>query len=206
LALYLHLPTSVNQFLVECGSHNNFELLLRHWGTQFIKTTKIYDPLHTIVASVEPLKLLELPEQFHDLFRKYLNKQCPRCHTKPGAYAAMCLFCGQYLCANSSCCRSDGAGECYQHMVRCGAGSGVFLMLQSSAIIIMSDEKCCFWGSPYFDQFGEEDLFFSRGKPLFLSLPVYELLGTFITLHKLDDELLRADIPNYKKAQQSKLW
>lgn len=44
-----------------------------------------------------------------------------------------------------------------QHAVNCGRGTGIFLIVLSSVIIIIRAERVCIWGSVYLDCFGEED-------------------------------------------------
>ena len=45
----------------------------------------------------------------------------------------------------------------YQHSVACGAGTGVFLIVNSSVIIVVRGSRAAIWGSVYLDQHGEED-------------------------------------------------
>ena len=45
----------------------------------------------------------------------------------------------------------------WQHALDCGRGTGIFLIVLSSVIIIIRAERVCIWGSVYLDSFGEED-------------------------------------------------
>ena len=45
----------------------------------------------------------------------------------------------------------------FQHALNCGRGTGIFLIVLSSVIIIIRAERVCIWGSVYLDSFGEED-------------------------------------------------
>ena len=45
----------------------------------------------------------------------------------------------------------------YQHALDCGRGTGIFLIVLSSVIIIIRGDRVCIWGSVYLDSFGEED-------------------------------------------------
>lgn len=44
-----------------------------------------------------------------------------------------------------------------QHAFDCGAGTGIFLVVTSSNIIVIHGKRACVWGSVYLDSFGEED-------------------------------------------------
>jgi len=45
----------------------------------------------------------------------------------------------------------------FQHSIDCGGGTGIFLVVTSSYIIVIRDKRACLWGSVYLDTFGEED-------------------------------------------------
>ena len=45
----------------------------------------------------------------------------------------------------------------FQHALNCGRGTGIFLIVLSSLIIIIRADRVCIWGSVYLDCFGEED-------------------------------------------------
>lgn len=38
----------------------------------------------------------------------------------------------------------------------CGGGVGLFMFVKTSGVLLISEDKSCIWGSPYFDQYGEE--------------------------------------------------
>lgn len=44
-----------------------------------------------------------------------------------------------------------------QHSQNCGAGTGIFLLINASVIIIIRGHRFCLWGSVYLDAHGEED-------------------------------------------------
>ena len=44
-----------------------------------------------------------------------------------------------------------------QHSIDCGAGTAIFLAVNSSTIIVIRGKRACLWGSVYLDAFGEED-------------------------------------------------
>jgi E3 ubiquitin-protein ligase UBR3 len=43
------------------------------------------------------------------------------------------------------------------HAAECGAGTGVFLIVTSTYVILIRRHKACLWGSLYLDQYEEED-------------------------------------------------
>lgn len=44
-----------------------------------------------------------------------------------------------------------------QHAITCGRGTGVFLVVTSTFIIIVRGSRACLWGSLYLDGYDEED-------------------------------------------------
>ena len=44
-----------------------------------------------------------------------------------------------------------------QHSIDCGAGTAVYLAINSSTIVVVRGKRACLWGSVYLDAFGEED-------------------------------------------------
>lgn len=47
--------------------------------------------------------------------------------------------------------------EAVAHAQECGAGTGVFLVITSTYIIVIRGHRACLWGSLYLDDFEEED-------------------------------------------------
>ncbi|KAH3873595.1 hypothetical protein DPMN_036889 [Dreissena polymorpha] len=45
----------------------------------------------------------------------------------------------------------------FQHSVECGAGTGIFLLINSSIIVVIRGPRAALWGSVYLDEYGEED-------------------------------------------------
>ena len=50
-----------------------------------------------------------------------------------------------------------GVCETVNHSVECGGGTGIFLAVNSSTIVVIRGKRACIWGSIYLDKFGEED-------------------------------------------------
>jgi hypothetical protein len=79
----------------------------------------------------------------------------------------VCLICGEVL-------NAGGKGECTKHSYKCGAGAGMFFLLQECSGLIMHKSKAAYIHSPYVDSHGETPQF--RGRPLNLDLDRYEHL------------------------------
>ena len=47
--------------------------------------------------------------------------------------------------------------ETVLHSQECGGGTGIFLSVNSSTIIVVRGKRACVWGSVFLDIFGEED-------------------------------------------------
>jgi len=114
-------------------------------------------------AAPRRLGLTPLPRLFQTLLEAYDSRVCDACGQPPRPPGgALCLLCRQYVCAAGPC-----GGRA--HVRSCGAGVGVLLVLKITAVIVVRDDRRGLWGSPYLDEFGEEDTDLRRGKPLYLS-------------------------------------
>lgn len=71
--------------------------------------------------------------------------------------AGVCLLCGTLVCMKQSCCKQRNVNESVVHSLECGAGTGIFLGVTSTYIIIIRGQRACLWGSPYLDAYAEED-------------------------------------------------
>lgn len=128
--------------------------------------------------------MVTLPELYHDLYMSYRDQQCKFCREVPHR-PALCLICGELVCFASECCRRvrvPGASdsgivcECFSHAVECGAGTGIFMLLKTSMVLLIRESHWCIWGSPYLDAYGEEDAELKRGRPLHLNRERYQQL------------------------------
>ncbi|EMP38682.1 E3 ubiquitin-protein ligase UBR3 [Chelonia mydas] len=100
--------------------------------------------------------LLQLPENYNTIFQYYHRKTCTVC-TKVPKDPAVCLVCGTFVCLKGLCCKQQSYCECVLHSQNCGAGTGIFLLINASVIIIIRGHRFCLWGSVYLDAHGEED-------------------------------------------------
>jgi len=139
-------------------------------------------------------QLLRLHQQFDQIFQFYHKKVCDQCGKVPKD-PAVCLMCGTMVCMRENCCRKniignqvnkDAACETVRHSIECGGGTGIFLSVNSSTIIVVRGKRACVWGSVFLDFFGEEDKELKRGKPLYLNEKRYQLLEHQWVSHKFD--------------------
>lgn len=103
-------------------------------------------------------RLMDLPEAYDIIFQYYHRKQCPNCNTVPKE-PTICLVCGTMVCLRDLCCKHPTSGVCeaIQHSIDCGAGTVMYLSVNSSTIVVVRGRRACLWGSVYLDAFGEED-------------------------------------------------
>ncbi|CAI5483860.1 unnamed protein product [Closterium sp. Yama58-4] len=125
------------------------------------------DPPRLVRAPTQP-SFHPLPEIYQDLLLSTMNKKCRNCGQEP-PNPAVCLCCGELLCYHSSCCHSDGRGECYRHALRENGGTGLFLVMRSTQLVLIHGVHICAGLSIYLDSHGEDDAYMRRGRPLYLS-------------------------------------
>lgn len=134
--------------------------------------------------------LLKLHNSFDHLFQYYHKRVCTNCNKVPKD-ASVCLLCGTIVCLKEACCKQIGPngvalGETVKHAQDCGGGTGIYLAVNSSTIVIVRGKRACIWGTVFLDVFGEEDRELKRGKPLFLHQVRYKLLENQWLTHKFD--------------------
>lgn len=130
-----------------------------------------------------PFQLMRLPVVYQDLVHRYIKVRCSSCKTVQDE-PALCLLCGR-LCSPAwkSCCSESG---CQTHAASCGAGTGVFLLVRKTTILLQRNARQAPWPSPYLDVYGEEDVEMHRGKPLYLNEERYAALTYMVAAHGLD--------------------
>ncbi|KAI4340077.1 hypothetical protein MLD38_024949 [Melastoma candidum] len=134
-------------------------------------------------STAVPFRLMQLPHLYQDLLQRYIKQQCPNCKSilqEP----ALCLLCSK-LCSPSwkPCCRES---SCQSHAYACGSGTGVFLLIRRTTILLLRNAHQALWPSPYLDAFGEEDTELQRGKPLYLNEERCAALTYMVASHGLD--------------------
>jgi hypothetical protein len=107
------------------------------------------------------LSVTAMPTSYTDLYAE-LGRLLPDCEQ-----TAVCLVCGQVL-------NAGGKGECTRHAAQCGAGAGLFFLLQECSGLLLHKSKAAYLHSPYVDSHGETPQY--RGRPLNLDVARYEHL------------------------------
>ncbi|XP_041979503.1 E3 ubiquitin-protein ligase Ubr3 [Aricia agestis] len=141
--------------------------------------------LRSLHAAWRPPALLALPREYDRLFTYYHERVCLQCGAVPKE-ASVCLLCGTLVCLKAACCRQRQVAEAVAHAAECGGGTGIFLVVTSTYIIVIRGRRACLWGSLYLDSYDEEDRDLKRGKPLFLSRDRTELLQAQWLAHRFD--------------------
>ncbi|KAJ8570714.1 hypothetical protein K7X08_037686 [Anisodus acutangulus] len=153
---------------------------LRRFSKQF-EARRLKGIMYAIPAV--PFKLMLLPHLYQDLLQRYIKQHCPDCGVVPEE-PALCLLCGRLCSPNwKPCCRESG---CQTHAMVCGAGTGVFLLIRKTTVLLQRSARQASWPSPYLDAFGEEDTGMHRGKPLYLNEERYAALTHMVASHGID--------------------
>ncbi|KAE9035154.1 hypothetical protein PR001_g9433 [Phytophthora rubi] len=139
------------------------------------------------------IRLVKLAASYTDLHSEVLGKSKCKQTWKTVENPAICLVCEQVLCAGTECCRrrSDGMGACTHHAITCGAGVGLFFLMRSSSVLLVFGPRSSYFGSPYLDMFGEEDINVRRGRPLYLNAKRMKALQALYANHQLANEVAR---------------
>jgi hypothetical protein len=116
-----------------------------------------------------------IPTSYTDLYAE-LGQLLP-----DSEQTAVCLICGEVL-------NAGGKGECTRHSYKCGAGAGMFFLLQECAGLIMHGGKAAYIHSPYVDSHGETPQY--RGRPLNLDLGRYDHLREVWSGHAVRQQVL----------------
>ena len=104
---------------------------------------------------------------------------------------AVCLLCGELLCAGSQCCKQNGVGALTRHAGTCGAGVGLFLLVHKCTTVIVRGSYAAYSVSPYVDAHGEEDPSLKRGRPLGLDAERVRHLWKMLASHGIAGEVVR---------------
>ncbi|CAK9812220.1 E3 ubiquitin-protein ligase UBR3 [Anthophora quadrimaculata] len=129
-------------------------------------------------------KLLSLPREYDKIFTYYHGRQCRQGHSIPQKIS-ICLLCGAIVCLKQNR-KQWNVCEVVQHSIDCGGGTGIYLVVTSTYIVVIRGQRVCLWGSLYLDDFEEEDRDLKRGKPLYLSQDRYQLLEQQWLAHRFD--------------------
>jgi hypothetical protein len=166
----------LNDELLRSSTHR----WLQHFQREY-RVNRVIRPL--CITPLVPFQLMKLPNIYQELLQRCIKKPCSNC-SKVIEEPALCLLCGR-LCSPiwRPCCRESG---CQTHAVTCGAGTGVYLLIRRTTILLQRFARQSPWPSPYLDTFGEEDIGMARGKPLYLNEERYAALTYMVGSHGLD--------------------
>lgn len=143
-------------------------------------------------------QLFSLPYRYDEILKTFLRAKCENCCTIPRS-PAICLVCGIMVCAGDSCCRKE-FGECNIHRERCSGAVGLFLLVRTAALLLLTKETGALLPAPYTNCFGEHDLDLKSDFALFLHRESYhDTLQPLWLNHEIRDFIYRnyADIrPN----------
>jgi E3 ubiquitin-protein ligase UBR3 len=142
-------PTPLTTIWTWCEDLSNFI------GRTQVASAQLVRSHHTLWN--QP-RLMELPHAYDVIFQFYHRKQCHNCNSVPKD-PNICLVCGTLVCMRDTCCKQSSSGTCeaIQHSLDCGAGTVIYLSVNSSTIVVVRGRRACLWGSVYLDSFGEED-------------------------------------------------
>lgn len=135
-------------------------------------------PLDKAILSSDacPLpRVAVIPTSYTDLYAE-LGALLPDCEQ-----TAVCLVCGEVM-------NAAGKGECTKHSYKCGAGAGIFFLLQECTGLIMHKSKAAYIHSPYVDSHGETPQY--RGRPLNLDIDRYDHLKDIWYGHGLRQQVV----------------
>jgi hypothetical protein len=152
----------VSPSLVAFGSEKSVQLIGGYSSELFSK------------ANGRP-RVAMIPTSYTDLYAE-LGQLLP-----DSEQTAVCFICGEVL-------NAGGKGECTRHSFKCGAGTGMFFLLQDCAGLIMHNSKAAYIHSPYVDSHGETPQY--RGRPLNLDLDRYDHLREVWSGHAVRQQVL----------------
>lgn len=126
--------------------------------TQIDRNNRQFFVLQTTYRAIswKTPRLLRLPDNFDIVFRKFHQAPCQKCGRTPKEML-LCLTCGRTICYRDTCCKSGNLTEIETHTIDCGAGTGVYISVHSSLVIVVREKRFSHWGSLYLDAHGEED-------------------------------------------------
>jgi hypothetical protein len=164
----------------------------------------IYDYSHmSTCLSMNPT-LYKLPHNYHDLFpmiAPYLDQLALDVKTsKPASSssaaeekevpeAAICLITGTILPAGAKLDVTRKIGALTLHAANCCDGTGLFFLVRKCSVIAIRGEHAAILQTPYLDQWGEEDVGFKRGRPLYLDSKRWNTLLNDYKFHRISHQV-----------------
>jgi len=178
------IPDKIKQFTgllgIPCdiftGVKNQLQDIISHKSTksaeiyEFIKTkfkteSNKYIESKDFYLQTTPtiFKMIKLPDSYDEILSEFYTKNCKNCNEKCKT-KCLCLYCGEVLCAACNCCRKQVIvngikkvnGELTLHSIKCGYGTGIFLLMYQGTLILQSDSIGIETTSIYTNSFGED--------------------------------------------------
>ncbi|KAI3694484.1 hypothetical protein L1987_77449 [Smallanthus sonchifolius] len=157
--------------------------LVRKWLQHIVKDFEVSNPSGVLhLTPVVLFKLMVFPNLYQDLFLRYIKQKCVDCGAVQDE-PALCLLCVLSMTHELLIFRNN---KCQTHAMSCGAGTGIFLLIRKTKILLQRSACQALWPSPYLDAFGEEDMGMHRGKPLYLNEERYAALSHMVASHELN--------------------
>ncbi|PTB78148.1 hypothetical protein M440DRAFT_1372473 [Trichoderma longibrachiatum ATCC 18648] len=189
-----------------CGWPNATPGLVTGWVKHQVLWTKGSPTLAPSAMVSHPgiFELIGLPRTFDTLIEESTRRKCPTTG-KDLTDPIICLFCGEMLCSQSTCCQrmdADGTkiGGAQQHMRRCQRIIGVFLNVRKCSTVYLYHRSGSFTPAPYIDKYGETDQQLRHGRQLFLNQKRYDsMIRSTVLKHgvpSLISRKLEAEINN----------
>lgn len=85
----------------------------------------------------------------------------------------------------------NAIGECTLHSRSCGAGLGVFFLVQQCQVLLVRGSRGCYAPSLYLDSSGEVNEQRGQNRPLFLSAKRYKKLEELYVNHQVTKDIVR---------------
>ncbi|KAI3367729.1 hypothetical protein L3Q82_026576 [Scortum barcoo] len=195
LCSYLALPSNVFQLFQD--HRDPVTPLLQRWCGNPAVIKALKGKVQTVRYPRRRNRLIDLPEDYSALLNQASHFKCPKSTDDERKHPTLCLFCGDMLCSQSSCCLSqlDGkeVGACTAHAATCGAGVGMFLRIRECEIVLMASKtRGSTYPAPYLDDYGETDPHLGRGNPLHLCPERYKKLNQLWQQHCILEEIARS--------------
>jgi len=119
------------------------------------------------------------------------------------------MVCGALLNSGSRSNRTAShvasltAGDCTIHAEHCGAGVGVFFLVQKCCPLLIKGSRACYLPPIYLDHNGETSETLSQSKPMHLSRKRVKRLEELYVRHLLAKELFRVRASSDKVIRQN---
>ena len=161
----IYAPLLAENLVVEKEAFLRIPFINREWMracfTSLLKTlkkdgqdVKDWPILATFSAGFKKFELINLETDFAVMRDNYVDKRCKFCQQLVRDNA-ICLLCGEILCAASKCCKREGIGELSYHSFTCPSRSGIYLRLLYNKVILIDGGHICTYPSPYVNKYGE---------------------------------------------------